>query len=136
VTGGSRYRPHDVPSARRVGGRLVWWVLLMSFWVVLDNSIASAELLAGAGAAALGAFLAELAFYKAATRFRMRIGWVVPAFRLPGHPGHGRDRAGAGLHRDRRPVPEPRDDQGRPHQGEGGLASRRGAPGQLRRRPR
>ena len=69
---------------RRVGAWLVWWVLLMSFWVILDNSIEPDELLAGAGAAALGAFLAEVAFYQAGTRFRMRIGWVVPALSLPG----------------------------------------------------
>jgi multisubunit Na+/H+ antiporter MnhE subunit len=62
----------------------VWWVLLMSFWVVLDNSIASDELLAGAGAAALGALLAELALFQASTRFRMRAEWLVPALRLPG----------------------------------------------------
>ena len=70
--------------ARRVGAWLVWWVLLMSFWVILDYSIEPDELLAGAGAAALGAFLAEVACYQAATRFRMRIGWAVPALSLPG----------------------------------------------------
>jgi multisubunit Na+/H+ antiporter MnhE subunit len=70
--------------ARRVGAWLVWWVLLMSFWVILDNSIEPDELLAGAGAAVLGAFLAEVAFYQAGTRFRMRIEWVVPALSLPG----------------------------------------------------
>ena len=69
--------------ARRAGAWLVWWVLLMSFWVVLDDSIALDELLAGAGAAALGAFLAELAAHQTGTRFRPRIEWVAPAFRLP-----------------------------------------------------
>jgi multisubunit Na+/H+ antiporter MnhE subunit len=69
--------------ARRAGSWLVWWILLMSFWVVLDNSIDTDELLAGAGAAALGAFLAEVACHQAATRFRMRIEWVVPALSLP-----------------------------------------------------
>lgn len=77
-------RQREQPVVRRAGAWLVWWVLLMSFWVILDNSIESDELLAGAGAAALGAFLAELAFYQAVTRFRMRVEWVVPAFRLPG----------------------------------------------------
>jgi multisubunit Na+/H+ antiporter MnhE subunit len=46
---------------------------MMSFWVMLDDSINTDELLAGAGAAAL-----------AAIRFRMRIEWLVPAFSLPG----------------------------------------------------
>jgi multisubunit Na+/H+ antiporter MnhE subunit len=80
---GTRPRLPDAPAVRRFGAWLVWWVLLMSLWVVADNSIDSDELLAGAGAAALGAFLAEVAFYQAATRFRMRIEWVVPAFSLP-----------------------------------------------------
>ena len=56
----------------------------MSFWVILDDSIALDELLAGAGAAALAALCAELVSYQAATRFRMRVGWAAPALRLPG----------------------------------------------------
>jgi multisubunit Na+/H+ antiporter MnhE subunit len=83
ATAGRRRRQPAAPFARRAGAWLVWWVLLMSFWVILDNSIESDELLAGAGAAALGAFLAELAFNQAATRFRMRVQWAVPALRLP-----------------------------------------------------
>jgi multisubunit Na+/H+ antiporter MnhE subunit len=57
---------------------------MMAFWVVLDDSLAADELLAGAGAAAIAASLAELVTYQAASRFRMRIGWLVPALRLPG----------------------------------------------------
>jgi multisubunit Na+/H+ antiporter MnhE subunit len=56
----------------------------MSFWVMLDDSIATDELLAGAGAAAIAASLAEVVSYQAASRFRMRIEWLVPALRLPG----------------------------------------------------
>jgi hypothetical protein len=70
-------------AARRIGAWLIWWVLLKSFWVILDDSIALDELLAGAGAAALGAFLAELISHQAATRFRMRVEWLVPALGLP-----------------------------------------------------
>jgi hypothetical protein len=81
---GPRHRRRIDGIARRLGAWLLWWVLLMSFWVVLDNSIASDELLAGAGAAALGAGLAEVASYQAATRFRMRVEWLIPALRLPG----------------------------------------------------
>jgi hypothetical protein len=62
----------------------VWWVLLMSFWVVLDDSIAVDELLAGAGAAALAATLAEFASYQSGLRLRLRSEWVAPALRLPG----------------------------------------------------
>jgi multisubunit Na+/H+ antiporter MnhE subunit len=73
----------DVPVARRVGSWLVWWVLMMSFWVMIDDSVDADELWAGAGAAALAALLAELVTYQAAARFRMRIKWMVPALRLP-----------------------------------------------------
>jgi multisubunit Na+/H+ antiporter MnhE subunit len=73
----------DVPPARRVGSWLVWWVLMMSFWVMIDDSVNTDELWAGAGAAALAALLAELVTYQAGVRFRMRIGWLVPALRLP-----------------------------------------------------
>src|SRR6202050_452961 len=69
--------------ARRVCAWAVWWVLLMSFWVMLDDSTATDELLAGAGAAALGAFLAELVAHQAALASGMRAGWLVPALRLP-----------------------------------------------------
>ena len=67
-----------------MGAWLAWWVLLMSLWIMLDDSLATDELLAGAGAAALAALVAELATYQAAARFRMRIRWLVPVLRLPG----------------------------------------------------
>lgn len=76
--------PEKAPFARRAGAWLTWWVLLMSFWVILDDSIAADELLAGAGAAALAAFLAELVTHQAATRVRIRAGWLVRVIELPG----------------------------------------------------
>jgi multisubunit Na+/H+ antiporter MnhE subunit len=79
-----RERRRDVPATRRVGSWLVWWVLMMSLWVMLDDSISTDELLAGGGAAALAALLAELVCYQAGARFRMRIEWVIPALSLPG----------------------------------------------------
>jgi multisubunit Na+/H+ antiporter MnhE subunit len=84
LAGEPRERRPDVPVARRVRSWLVWWVLMMSFWVMIDDSTATDELLAGAGAAALAALFAEVVTYQAATRFHMRIKWLVPAFRLPG----------------------------------------------------
>ncbi|MGP8000757.1 MAG: hypothetical protein ACLPKI_26065 [Streptosporangiaceae bacterium] len=83
ASGGPR-PPRRLPLARRVGAWLTWWVLLMSFWVIEDDSISSDELLAGAAAAAIGAFVAELVTYQAATRLRMRIEWAAQALRLPG----------------------------------------------------
>ena len=79
-----RERKHELSTAQRVGSWLVWWVLMMSFWVMIDDSLDTDELLAGVGAAALAALLAELVTYQAAMRFRMRAGWLVPALHLPG----------------------------------------------------
>ena len=76
--------PEKAPFARRAGAWLAWWVLLMSFWVILDDSIATDELLAGAGAAAVAAFLAELVTYQAAARVRIRARWLARALGLPG----------------------------------------------------
>src|SRR5579863_4866080 len=84
LAGEPRERKYRQPPTARIGSWVVWWVLLMSLWVMLDDSLATDELLAGAGAAAIAALLAELATYQAATRFRMRVRWLVPALRLPG----------------------------------------------------
>jgi multisubunit Na+/H+ antiporter MnhE subunit len=84
LAGEPRERRRDIPVARRIGSWLVWWVLMMSFWVMLNDSISTDELLAGAGAAALAALFAELVSYQAATRFRMRIEWLTAALGLPG----------------------------------------------------
>ena len=81
VSGG--LRPVRTPLARRAGAWLVWWVLLMSMWVILDDSIATDELLAGAGAAALGATMAELVAHQSGLRLRIRAEWLTPVVRLP-----------------------------------------------------
>jgi multisubunit Na+/H+ antiporter MnhE subunit len=84
LAGEPRERAHHEPAIARVGAGLVWWVLLMALWVILDDSLDTDELLAGAGAAAIAALIAELATYQAATRFRLRIGWLAHVMRLPG----------------------------------------------------
>lgn len=56
---------------------------MMSFWVAIDDSFAFDELLAGAGAAAIAALVAEAACHQAGLRYRMRAGWLLPALRLP-----------------------------------------------------
>jgi len=94
-----------LPIARRAAAWLVWWVPLMLFWVILDKSIESDELPAGAGAAALGAFPAELAFYQAAARFRMRTEWTVSALRRPAQVVRGSTSTARGL--PSRPVLQP-----------------------------
>ncbi len=58
--GSPRRRERERALTGRVGSWLVWWVLLMALWIVLDYSLDVAELLVGAGVAAVGAFAAEL----------------------------------------------------------------------------
>lgn len=84
---GARRRREDLALARRVGSFLIWWVILMSFWVWIDDSIAVPELLVGAGVAVLGAALAEVAQYQADTHVRIRIEWLAKALTLPGEVG-------------------------------------------------
>jgi multisubunit Na+/H+ antiporter MnhE subunit len=71
-------------GAARVRDWLGWWVVLMALWVILDDSLESDELLAGAGAAVIAATVAELAMHQAGTRFDARLGWFPRALRLPG----------------------------------------------------
>jgi hypothetical protein len=74
--------PAPRPFPRRAGTWLVWWAVMMSLWIIVDDSLATDELLAGAGAAALAATLAEMAGYQAGTWVNLRSGWLVPALRL------------------------------------------------------
>lgn len=69
--------------ARRAVAWLVWWFILMILWTIMDDSIGRDELLAGAGAAAIAAFLAEAAAWQAAVRFHGRAEWLVYALSLP-----------------------------------------------------
>jgi multisubunit Na+/H+ antiporter MnhE subunit len=71
-------------ASRRMVTWLTWWVLMMSLWVALDDSLRSDELIAGAGAAALAAVAAVMVGHQAQTRYRIRAAWLLAAFRLPG----------------------------------------------------
>jgi len=82
--GSPRRSRRSVPYARRVGSFLIWWVLLMSFWVWIDDSIDLAELLVGAAAAVIAALFAEIAQHQADSHIRVRFEWLVPALRVPG----------------------------------------------------
>lgn len=76
-----------VAVRRRAVTWLAWWVLMMAFWVMIDDSLQPDELLAGAGAAALAALAAEVVTYQAGVRIRVRPGWRAVArgaARLPG----------------------------------------------------
>jgi multisubunit Na+/H+ antiporter MnhE subunit len=70
-------------AARIATGWLAWWVVMMALWVALDDSFATDELLAGAGAAVIAALFAHAACRKAGLRYRMRAAWLLPALWLP-----------------------------------------------------
>jgi multisubunit Na+/H+ antiporter MnhE subunit len=78
--------PNVTPSSRgaRLATWLSWWVLMMSLWVAVDDSLRSDELIAGAVAAALAALAAELVSHQAMTRYRVRLSWFARALSLPG----------------------------------------------------
>jgi multisubunit Na+/H+ antiporter MnhE subunit len=74
--------------SRRLATWFAWWVVLMSLWVAVDDSLESDELIAGAAAAALAALVAELASHQAAVSYRIRLAWLPRALRLPGQVVH------------------------------------------------
>ncbi len=76
--------PRRREFARRAGSWLGWWVVLMAIWVIVDDSTGRDELIAGALAAAVSAALTEVASHQAGVGYRIRIGWLAAAVRLPG----------------------------------------------------
>jgi multisubunit Na+/H+ antiporter MnhE subunit len=83
LAGEPRERRTEISATGRAATWLAWWIVLMSLWVAVDDSFASDELLAGAGAAAIAALVAETACHQAALRLRLRPSWLLPALRLP-----------------------------------------------------
>ena len=69
---------------RRIITCVPWWVLLMSLWAAVDDSLAYDSMLVGAGAAALAATAAEVVSHQADVRFRLRAAWLPRALGLPG----------------------------------------------------
>lgn len=69
--------------ARRAGQWLAWWAILMSLWIIADDSVQADELLAGAGAAALAAAFAVLVSHLANIHLQVRARWLWRALRLP-----------------------------------------------------
>jgi multisubunit Na+/H+ antiporter MnhE subunit len=88
TTGPLAVEPGQRPGGQRHRGAtwLAWWTVMMSLWVMVDDSVAFDELLAGAGAAALAALTAEAVSYQAGIRLRVRGRWLLTAelLRLPG----------------------------------------------------
>jgi multisubunit Na+/H+ antiporter MnhE subunit len=69
--------------ARRVKFWLAWYVPLFGLWLVFVDTLAVAELVVGAIAAALAASAADLVREQDLVRFRMRIRWLRGAWSLP-----------------------------------------------------
>ncbi len=57
--------------------------MLVALWMLFGGTVSWAELLAGAGAATLGAFLTELMLYRAAVHPRVRMAWARAVIGLP-----------------------------------------------------
>lgn len=72
-----------MPIVRRIGAWVIWWTVLMGLWVWIDDSIALAELLAGAAVAAMAALFVELICHQSASRFRVRIEWLAALASVP-----------------------------------------------------
>ena len=56
-----------------------WWALMMSFWVAIDDSLRSDELIAGAIAAALAAAAAACVGRLAQVRYGFKAAWLPAA---------------------------------------------------------
>jgi multisubunit Na+/H+ antiporter MnhE subunit len=71
---------------RRVATWLAWWAAMMALWVMIDDSLRSDELLAGAGAAAIAALAAEIITDQGGVRLSARAGHdlALAALHLPG----------------------------------------------------
>lgn len=80
--------PAAPSSARTTRERLrfgaAWWVVLMAVWLLLVETLAVAELLAGAAAAALAASVAEAVRELGYVRFAPRLAWARHAPRVAG----------------------------------------------------
>ncbi|MGN6677936.1 MAG: hypothetical protein ACTHKL_09125 [Streptosporangiaceae bacterium] len=81
----SRDNRHRAPVmlARRVCSWVIMWIVLMALWVIVDDSIGLDELLAGAGAAAVGSIFVAVAAHQAAIRPAFQPSWLAPALNLP-----------------------------------------------------
>ena len=61
----------------------LWWLVLFGLWVVMEGTIEAMELAAGAGAAALGATLAEVARRRGLLGFAPDAAAIASGARLP-----------------------------------------------------
>jgi multisubunit Na+/H+ antiporter MnhE subunit len=62
---------------------LAWWVVFFIAWMSLVGVLVGSEIIAGIGAAAVAATVAELVRVQDARQFRPRLRWILRAWRLP-----------------------------------------------------
>jgi hypothetical protein len=62
---------------------VLWWFVLFGLWIVMDGTNEAMELAAGAGAAALGATLAEAARRRGLLRFAPDVSAIASGARMP-----------------------------------------------------
>jgi multisubunit Na+/H+ antiporter MnhE subunit len=64
---------------------MCWWVAFVVTWLLLVGTLERNEILAGVGAGAVAATVAELVRVQDYRRFRPRAKWLFRAARLPAH---------------------------------------------------
>jgi hypothetical protein len=62
---------------------LLWWLALFGWWLALVGTNAGLELIAGAGAALLGALLAAALRRRGLLRYRFEARWLAKALKMP-----------------------------------------------------
>lgn len=68
---------------RRLAPRLAWWPALFGIWVLFVGTRSPAELLVGAGCAALAAVGVEAVRHESLAGVRPRARWLSPALGIP-----------------------------------------------------
>jgi multisubunit Na+/H+ antiporter MnhE subunit len=71
------------PNGKELLPAVLMWLALVGLWMLLAGSMVLSELVAGAAAAAIGAFAFEVVRRRGEVRFRPRARWLLRAWRLP-----------------------------------------------------
>ena len=71
------------PNSKELLPAVLMWLALVGLWMLLSGSMVLSELVAGAAAAAIGAFAFEVVRRRGEVRFRPRARWLLRAWRLP-----------------------------------------------------
>ncbi len=80
---GASRRQNEAATVFRILAWLVSWVLMLSLWLLVTDTLSLAEVLVGAGAAALAATLAEGVRYQSGARLGLEWRWLLAGLALP-----------------------------------------------------